>query len=288
MIDRQARDLPLDAHVHTDLSPDSDVPIDEFARQAVERGIAEIAITDHVDFEPGAQAYEFSTFEQRERMVRDAAERWADRGVTIRFGAELTYDRSWEPDIRRHLRRHTYDFTIGSWHDRVDSEFSPRRVAAWTVGRSMREIVAPAFDEVVAAARSGLFDAIGHIDVVKRYLHPHVTADDLARAPELYEPILQALIESGTALEINTSGLRHDIGESYPSPAVVAMYVTMGGRAVTVGSDAHRANHFAWALADGYEAARGAGIDALTFGRGVAARSVPLRSTPNAVAGRSL
>ena len=288
MIDRQARDLPLDAHVHTDLSPDSDVPIDEFARQAVERGIAEIAITDHVDFEPGAQAYEFSTFEQRERMVRDAAERWADRGVAIRFGAELTYDRSWEPDIRRHLRRHTYDFTIGSWHDRVDSEFSLRRVGAWTAGRSLRAIVAPAFDEVVAAARSGLFDAIGHIDVVKRYLHPHVTADDLARAPELYEPILQALIDSGTALEINTSGLRHDIGESYPSPAVVAMYVTMGGRAVTVGSDAHRANHFAWALADGYEAARGAGIDALTLGRGVAARSVPLRSTPNAVAGRSL
>ena len=288
MIDRQARDLPLDAHVHTDLSPDSDVPIDEFARQAVERGIAEIAITDHVDFEPGAQAYEFSTFEQRERTVRDAADRWADRGVTIRFGAELTYDRSWEPDIRRHLRHHAYDFTIGSWHDRVDSAFSPRRVAAWTAGKSMREIVAPAFDEVVAAARSGLFDVIGHIDVVKRYLYPHITADDLARAPELYEAILRALIESGTALEINTSGLRHDVGESYPSPAVVAMYATMGGRAITVGSDAHRANHFAWALADGYEAARGAGIDALTFGRGVVARSIPLRSTPNAVAGRSL
>ena len=57
VIDRQARNLPLDAHLHTDLSPDSDVPIDAYAAAALERGIDEIAITDHVDFEPGTPAY---------------------------------------------------------------------------------------------------------------------------------------------------------------------------------------------------------------------------------------
>ena len=31
MTDRQARDLPLDAHVHTNLSPDSNVAIDDYA-----------------------------------------------------------------------------------------------------------------------------------------------------------------------------------------------------------------------------------------------------------------
>lgn len=266
--DRQARDLPLDAHLHTDLSPDSDVPIDSFAAQAVERGIAEIAITDHVDFEPGAQAYDFTTFEQRERTVREAAERWADRGLSIRFGVELTYDRAWEADIREHLARHAYDFTIGSWHDRVGSQFSERSVAGWVAGRSLAEIVEPAFTEVVAAARSGLFDTIGHIDVVKRFLYPHVTADDLADAPELYEPILRALVDSGTALEINTSGLRHPVGETYPSPAIVARYRALGGRAVTIGSDAHRARHFAWALGDGYEIALAAGFEELRFRRG--------------------
>ena len=48
----QARDLPLDSHLHTNLSPDSRVPVDAYAAQALERGIAEICITDHVDFEP--------------------------------------------------------------------------------------------------------------------------------------------------------------------------------------------------------------------------------------------
>ena len=280
MIDRQARDLPLDAHVHTTLSPDSNVAIDDYAASARERGIAEIAITDHVDFEPGAPAFAYTTFEDRERLVRGAAERWGPRGVQIRFGVELTYDRSWEADIRAHLARHAYDFTIGSVHDRVDSPYHPRRVAGWVEGRSLAEIVALSFDEVEAAARSGLFDAIGHIDGVKRYLFPLVTPADFEAAPELYEPILHALVESGTALEVNTSGLRYSIEQAFPHPAIVARFRELGGRAVTVGSDAHRLDQLSWGLADGYAIAAAAGFDELTFRRGADAPriAVPIPS----------
>ena len=268
MTDRQARDLPLDAHLHTDLSPDSNAPIDVYAEAALERGIGELAITDHVDFEPGAQAFGYATFADRERIVRGAAERWGPQGVTIRFGVELTYDRSWEADIRDHLARHPYDFTIGSVHDRVDSPYSRGRVAAWVQGRSIAEILAPSFDEVAAAARSGLFDTIGHIDVVKRWLNPWVKPAELAAAPELYEPILHALVESGTALEVNTSGLRYSVGETFPPPAIVARFHELGGRAITIGSDAHAPDQFAWGLADGYAIASEAGFDTLTFRRG--------------------
>ena len=283
--DRQARNLPLDAHLHTDLSPDSDVPIDVYAAAALERGIAELAITDHVDFEPGAPAFAYSTFADRERVVRQAADRWGQRGVAIRFGVELTYDRSWEAEIRDHLARHAYDFTIGSVHDRVSSPYHASRVRSWVTGRSLGEIVAPSFVEVEAAARSGLFDALGHLDVVKRYLHPYVSKEEMAAAPELYEPILQALVESGTALEINTSGLRHPIGETYPPPAIVARFRDLGGRAVTVGSDAHRPDHFGWGLADGYLEASAAGFEELSFRRGGTRVTVPIpahsRSGPN-------
>ena len=274
----EAIDLPLDAHLHTDLSPDSDVPIDVYGALAAARGVAELAITDHVDFEPGAPAYDYTTFARRERSIRDAAERWAPHGVTIRFGVELTYDRSWEADIRAHLARHVYDFTIGSVHDRVDSPYSRRRVAAWVGGRSLAEIVAPSFDEVVGAARSGLFDAIGHIDVVKRYLWPHVTPEDLAVEPELYDRILQALIDSGTALEVNTSGLRHPVQETYPSAAIVARFHDMGGRRVTVGSDAHRSHQFGVGLAEGYAYAAAAGLGHLTMGRTGRSVAMPERA----------
>jgi histidinol-phosphatase (PHP family) len=268
MTNRQPRDLPLDAHLHTDQSPDSTSPIDVYAQAAIDRGIAEIAITDHVDFERGAPAYAFTTFAERERVVRDAAERWAPHGVQIRFGVELTYDRSWEADLRDHVARHAYDFTIGSVHDRVESPYNRSRVAAFVASHSLPEVLAPYYDEVVAAARSGLFDALGHIDGVKRYLHPHVTPAQLAAAPELIEPSLRALVESGTALEVNTSGLRYAIAEAFPHPDAVARFRALGGRAVTIGSDAHRPEHFAWGLGEGYAIAVGAGFDELTFRRG--------------------
>ncbi len=272
----QARDLPLDSHLHTDLSPDSDVPIDEYARQAVERGIAEIAITDHVDFDPRGPAFAFATYATRERTAREAAERWAVRGVAIRFGIEVTWDSAHADDIRAHLARHRYDFVIGSVHIGPDSPYRREVVGGWVAGRRLPDILEPYFSEVRAAARSGLFDTIGHLDFVKRYLVPHVTPADLAAAMDLYEPILRALVDTDTGLEINTSGLRQAPGETYPSAAVVARFRELGGRHVTSGSDAHRADCFAFGLDDGYRTAAAAGFDSLRFRRGGEPLSVPL------------
>jgi histidinol-phosphatase (PHP family) len=261
-------DLPLDTHLHSRLSPDSEVAIDVYAALAAERRIAEIAITDHVDFDPREPAYRYTTFEERERLVRAAADRWGPHGVAIRFGVEITYARAWESAIREHLATHAYDFVIGSVHVGVDSPYTKNRVAGWVAGRSLAEIVAPYFDEVAAAARSGLFDTVGHVDFVKRYLDPHVRANVLEAAPELYDPILDALVESGTALEINTSGLRQAPATTYPSPAIVARFRARGGHSVTTGSDAHLEESFAYGLGAGYRVAAEAGFGELRFRRG--------------------
>lgn len=274
--DRGARDLPLDAHLHTDLSPDSDVPIDVYAALAVERGIQELAITDHVDFDARDPAYEYASFERRERTVREAAERWAPRGVTIRFGAELTYNTAWDADLRRHLATHAYDFTIGSVHDWPDSPYVPWKVRTWATGRSLAEALGPYLEQVTAAAGSGLFDTIGHLDVVRRYLHASWSAPEIFGAVELFEPALRALIDSGTALELNSSGYRHPAHEAYPGPPLLARYRELGGTVVTAGSDAHRDRHFAWGLEAAYRVLAEAGITALTFRRDGVRTRIPL------------
>lgn len=264
----QARNLPLDSHLHTNLSPDSRVPLDVYAAAALERGIDEIAITDHVDFAPGTPAYDFVSFEDRERTVRRAAERWGPHGVAVRFGVEITYDSRHEAAIRDHLAGRPYDYVIGSVHVYPGSPYEASRVRRWVDGRTLGEIVEPYFDEVERAIRSGLFDAIGHLDFVKRYLHPYVTPADLAAAPELYERLLAALVETGTALEVNTSGLRQAPAETYPSRAIVERYRVLGGTAVCAGSDAHAENAFASGLEAGYRVAAAAGFRDLAFRRG--------------------
>lgn len=268
--------LPLDAHLHTVRSPDANAMLDAYCALAVERGLAELAITDHVDFDPSMPAYGFASFADRERDVRQAAERWAAHGLAIRFGVEVTYERSYEDDIRGWLHHHPHDYVIGSVHISAESPYKASNVASFVAGRSLPDIVAPYFDEVLGAARSGLFDTIGHMDFMKRYLVPHVLPSDLAAAPELYEPVLHALVESGTALEVNVSGLRQLPRETYPSAAIVARYRQLGGRHVVVGSDAHRVEWFGYGLVEAYRVASSAGFEALAFRRGAGRVDVPM------------
>ena len=107
---------PWTAHLHTIHSPDANAMLEAYCALAVERGIDEIAITDHVDFDPSMPAYGFASFADRERDVREAAARWADRGLAVRFGVEVTYERAYEDEIRGWLRRHPHDYVIGSVH----------------------------------------------------------------------------------------------------------------------------------------------------------------------------
>jgi histidinol-phosphatase (PHP family) len=264
----QARDLPLDAHLHTDLSPDSMVPLELYAAQAFERGIPEIAITDHLDFMPGAPAYEYADYGKREMIVRDAAERWAGR-VTIRFGVELTYESRYEDSIREHLHSHAYDYSIGSVHAMSDGPYAYGRLTEWVAGKTLPEVVAPYFGEVAAAIRSRLFDTIGHLDMCKRWLVPWFKAPDFAAIPEVYEPLLVALVESGMALEVNASGLRHQTGETYPGAWVVRRFRELGWQRVTTGSDSHLPKSFAFGLEEACEIVAAAGFDRLALQRGV-------------------
>jgi histidinol-phosphatase (PHP family) len=262
----QAFDVPLDAHLHTDLSPDSRVPMELYAAQAFERDIPEIALTDHLDFLPGAPAYEYADYPRRERLIRDLQERWSGK-VAIRFGVELTYESRFDAQIREHLRNHRYDYVLGSVHDTHDGPYARRHLEAFVSGKTLPEVVAPYFAEVSAAIRSGLFDTLGHMDQVKKWLTRWFTARDFAAIPEVYEPLLVELVAGDTALEVNSSGLRHAIGETYPAAWVVSRFRELGGQRVTTGSDAHLPNAFAFGLEEAYEIVAAAGFDRVTLER---------------------
>jgi histidinol-phosphatase (PHP family) len=264
----QAFDVPLDAHLHTDLSPDSKVPMELYAAQAFERGIPEIALTDHLDFMPGAPAYDYADYPRRQRMIRELQERWAGK-VTIRFGVELTYESRYDSEIREHLRTHTYDYVLGTCHALPDGPYARERIASFASGKTLAEAIAPYFAEVLGAIRSGLFDTIGHLDMVKLWLNPWFKPADFAALPEAYEPLLAALVESGSALEVNSSGLRHRTGETYPGPWVVRRFRELGGQRVTTGSDSHLPNCFAFGLEEACEIVAAAGFDRLTLQRAV-------------------
>ena len=143
------------------------------------------------------------------------------------------------------------------------------RVDQWAAGKSIDAIVAPYFAEVEAAARSGLFDALGHLDFVKRYV-----ADHLGRGG------VQPSGSTSTSRSSERSSTRGPRSRStraacarrrarrIPVRPVVARFRELGGERVTAGSDAHRLDWFAHGLEDGYRIVAEAGFEELAFRRG--------------------
>jgi histidinol-phosphatase (PHP family) len=262
----QAGDFPIDSHMHTAFSHDSKVLLELYAAQAAEYGIREIAITDHIDFTPGLPGYRYFDYDVRRKVIADAAERWAGK-VRIRHGIEITYESRIEDEIRDYMETHPFDFSIGSAHAVKDSPYSRANIESFATGRTVAEAVAPYFAEVERAIRSDLFDTLGHLDQCKRWLHRWFPPAAFASIPESYEPLLRALVETGTALEVNASGLRYPERETYPAAWVVDRFRQLGGRRVTIGSDAHMPQSFAFGIEEAAEIVAAAGFDRLSLER---------------------
>ena len=82
------------------------------------------------------------------------------------------------------------------------------------------------FETLAECARSGLFDILAHPDLVKVWGGARPLPDRDPR--HFYEPAVEAIGESGIAVEISTAGLRKPVGELYPAPAFAEMCVEAG------------------------------------------------------------
>ena len=112
---------------------------------------------------------------------------------------------------------------------------SVERIAKRT--RLSEEAVA---EKTIECARSGLFDVLAHPDLVKVWGRARPLPDRDLRA--FYEPAVEAIAESGIAVEISTAGLRKPVGELYPSREFAEMCVEAGAP-FALSSDAHLPEH---------------------------------------------
>ena len=61
------------------------------------------------------------------------------------------------------------------------------------------------------------------------------------------DEILQYIISCGKCLEVNTAGYKYGFMQPHPAPEILRRYYELGGRLLTIGADAHRPEHIAFA-----------------------------------------
>jgi histidinol-phosphatase (PHP family) len=197
-----------------------------------------------------------------------AAAREATPGVRLRQGVEITYQAGREEEISAWLAGHGWDYVVASVHlIETTSDWviisAPEMVDAYFSRHSQRQAYEPYFEELLAAAASGLGDVLGHFDLIKRYGVGHYGPFEPVDFEQEIRAVLRAAVETGVGLEINTSGLRQSPGETYPGLAVLRWYRELGGEILTVGSDAHQSNDLGAGLAEAQELAQEAGFRAV-------------------------
>jgi histidinol-phosphatase (PHP family) len=236
--------LLYETHMHTPLCRHAEGEPEEYAAIAMLRGLAGIIVTCH---NPMPASYGHSgRMDERQvpaylAMIERCAAAYRGR-LDVRTGLECDYFPGYEDHVRRQIDSLPLHYVIGSVHPHL---------AIWRrrfVTDDPRRTQAHYFDQLAAAAETGLFDCISHPDLIKNMTEDrwdfHAIVEDVAAC-------LDRVAATGVAMELNTSGRQKAIPEMNPTPAMLRM-MNERGIPVVLGADAHvpqrTADHFEEAL----------------------------------------
>jgi histidinol-phosphatase (PHP family) len=266
--------LIVDYHMHLrtsrgELAHDSRL-VEVFVEAAIEAGLDEIGFTEHVYYFRQTRSL-WSVAYQTERCVYDiepyvrAVVEARGRGLPVKLGLEVDYVRGREEETRELLAPYPWDYLLGSVHfiDGLGIDGEPKLSDSVGVEEAWHRY----FDTLAAAATSGLFDSLSHPDLVKIF-GERVDSFD-------YGPVVDAIAESGAAVEVSTAGLHQPVRELYPHPEFLTACCERGVP-VTMASDAHEPRHVGRDFDRAQDLLRSAGYDTITVFDQRRARQEPL------------
>ncbi len=266
--------IPQDYHMHTNFSCDCTAPMAAMCRAAIAKGIPEIGFTEHYDLIQGESPECRDAFRLAPWSAELARCRAEFAGqLIIRAGLELGEPHRYAAEAQALLAQYPFDYALGSlhWagaHSVFDVDYFKNLPAAEAYRRY--------FVELEQMARLGGFNILSHLDVPVRTAFGVYGGYDPRDHEQYIRPVLQACIDNGLALDLNTSALRGRAKLLTPGETILRWYVAMGGERVTLGSDAHRPDQIGSHLLEAQAAARAAGLTHLTYFAQRQARLVPL------------
>lgn len=242
-----------DYHLHSNCSPDGKLTMAQVAEEAVRRGLDEICFTDHLDtiyWVTNAPRTDFD-WEKAQSQFREAQERFGDR-LVMKLGVELgEANLSFERAEILLKNAPVLDFCIGSVHT-MSEKMACKDLYYLEEGSeaSYRETIEDYLESELKLARWGKFNVMGHLTLPLRYLKEHLRVNlDFEPWMDRVEEIFREIIPKGVGIECNTNRGN----EPLPYERILRRYREMGGEIITLGSDAHTAQHVGCAIRERQE-----------------------------------
>ncbi|HHY45172.1 MAG TPA: histidinol-phosphatase HisJ family protein [Firmicutes bacterium] len=258
-----------DFHTHTMLSPDSSMTVQQVAEIALSRGLKAVAITDHAEMADGIfgfQSPHCRSYETYRSTVERAASSDHLKGkIHVLLGVEVGYTTGDHALASEFLDSYDFDVVLGSVHNSPPVDWwNPE---GGELLRTSPEVGVEAlvwyFTQLEAAASSGLFDIIGHIDVYERY-HPGLWPNPFthSKIAPLAKKAVRALAVN-CRMEINLDMMNKRGHFAWSAGKFLELYREMGGKPPVAGSDSHRPEYVGLHIRKAEELARKAGFPGL-------------------------
>ena len=248
-----------DCHNHSCISDDSRTPLEDMVLAAAHAGLSELCVTDHLDL-IGHKGVLRSGWDWKPVLEQyERAKAMCPAGLELRLGIELGSAQIFPEWARRLICDVPLDMVIGSAHnvhpDHGGWDYIEKCYTGEEMCHSTLELY---FNNLLELAEVEFIDVLGHLPYVLRYMNDrdgnHIT---LERYADQIDRILTKMIQRGAGIELNTNRKRSDMAARWRP--ILKRYRELGGEIITLGSDAHVAEHVGLGIPEGVQLLRDMG-----------------------------
>lgn len=259
-----------DYHLHCEYSDDSNEPMENQIQKAITLGLDEMCFTDHVDY-----GIKRDWDDPEGIIIRHAIEHGKEVDLVLAnvnypkyFEALNMYQKKYASSISikkglefgiQSITVDAYEKLYASYQDDLDfilfSMHQVNNLEFWTQdfqkGKTQKEYNDEYYKEIYQTMQMfHHYSCLAHLDLMARYdengIYPFENEKDIIAE------ILKYAIRDGKGIEINTSSWKYGLKDTQPSRAILKLYKNLGGKIITVGSDAHETKYLASHIKDAY------------------------------------
>lgn len=259
-----------DYHLHCEYSDDSNEPMENQIQKAITLGLDEMCFTDHVDY-----GIKRDWDDPEGIIIRHAIEHGKEVDLVLAnvnypkyFEALNMYQKKYASSISikkglefgiQSITVDAYEKLYASYQDDLDfvlfSMHQVNNLEFWTQdfqkGKTQKEYNDEYYKEIYQTMQIfHHYSCLAHLDLLARYdengIYPFENEKDIIAE------ILKYAIRDGKGIEINTSSWKYGLKDTQPSRAILKLYKDLGGKIITVGSDAHETKYLASHIKDAY------------------------------------
>lgn len=246
----------FDTHMHADFSCDSHMSLPAAIAAAEKAGVGMI-LTEHWDREyptnPDMFLFDLDAYFAKDLPLRTEH---------VLIGIEVGMQPGCAAADNAMLQQHPFDEVIASMHCMQGRDMYEERTY---FGEKKVDAVRDYLEDSIRCLKLYPdFDTYGHIDYICRYMPYEDKHLYYADHPAMWDEVFKLLIAGDKAIEINTRRL-DDPAALPPLKVLYQRFKALGGKYVTLGSDAHYTEHVGRRLDIAARLAKACGLQIVHF-----------------------